>query len=260
MSYVDDIRENNEDQLDTAVKAIDGAAVAAPPLIRKGLQEWVDRQAFGLGSLVPNGWVDEAADIVVAAVDEVLDYCRESVAILREANRYLGSPDTLRAVADRLNELASKADEIQITKSTMPGLLSWVDPPASQTYGFAVDDQAKPLGRVSSTATTIAGAIDQHADDIENYYLQLAAVIVGAVLTMLGVVAAILGLVGALPTAGVSLAVSVVGLISAVAGIATSAIAIVQLFQSSTQANRGKLDALPNTITEWEAPGFALVQ
>jgi len=260
VSYVDVIRGNNDTQLLRADEAIGGVAVVAPPLIRAGLQQWVDRQALGLGMLVPNGWVDEAADYMVAVVRELLDYCRDSVSVLREANSYLGSPDSLRAVADTLAELASKADEIQFIKAGMPGLLSWSDPPASEVYQHTVDDLAEPLGRVSSTATTIAGAIDQHADDIENYYLQLAGVIIGAVLTILGIAAAILGVIGALPTGGVSLAASIVGLVSAVAGIATGAIAGVQLFQTVAQGTRGKLDALNAEITEWGVHPFAQIQ
>ncbi|MCR2794351.1 hypothetical protein NQ156_14880 [Microbacterium sp. zg.Y625] len=259
MSYVDDIRERNESQLDRAIEAIDGAASAAPPLVRQGLQQWVDRQGFGLGVLVPDGWVDEAADYVIAAVDEVLDYCRDSVGLMREANRYLGSPDTLRAVASALGELAAKADGIQITKSTMPGLVSWDDPPASNTYSFAIDDQEEPLNRVSSTASAIAGAIDQHANDIENYYMQLATAIIGAVVTIIGVVSAILGIVGALPTGGLSLVGSILGAVTAVLGIATTVIGIVQMVLASTQGTRAKLDGLPGEITEWEVPGFAQV-
>jgi len=259
VSYVDDIRERNDDQLDRAIEAIDAAASIAPPLVREGLQQFVDRQGWGLGRLVPDGWVDEAADYVIAAIDEVFDYCRDTVETMREANRYLGSPDSLRAVSASLGELAAKADGIQIMKSTMPGLLSWDDPPASNTYAFAIDDQEEPLNRVSSTASTIAGAIDQHADDIENYYLQLATTIIGAVVTIIGVVSAVLGIVGALPTGGLSLVASIVGAVSAVAGIVTTVIGIVQMVLASTQGTRGKLDALPGEITQWKVPGFVLV-
>lgn len=260
MSYVDDIRERNEDQLDRAIDAINGAASVAPPLVRQGLQQWVDRQAFGLGVLVPNGWVDEAAGYVIAAVDEVLDYCRDSVALMREANRYLGSPDSLRTVAGALEALAAKADGIQITKSTMPGLVSWDDPPASNTYAFAIDDQEEPLNRVASTATAIAGAIDQHANDIEDYYLQLATAIIGAVVTIIGVVSAVLGIVGALPTGGVSLVGSILGVITAVAGVVTTVIGIVQMVIASTRGTQDKLGGLPGEITEWKKPGFVQIR
>jgi hypothetical protein len=260
VNYVDLIRQSNDQHLNNAISVIDACATSAPPLIRSGLQQWVDRQAMGLGVLVPNGWVDEAADVMIQAMNAVLDYCRDGITLLRQANEYLGSPDTLRAAADALGALASNADGIQIDKSRLAGWLSWDDPPANRLYEGGIDAQDEPLNRVSTTANSIAGALDQHANDIENFYLQLAAIVVGATLTYLGVVSAILGIVGALPTGGISLAASIVGLISALIGIVSTAIGVVQMIVTATQGTAGKLDALPSSITTWEVPPFAIVQ
>lgn len=260
MSYVDSIRETNDTLLRTAQDAVDAASRNCPGLIRPAVQDWVDRQAFGLGSLVPDGWVDEAVDVIIVIVQAALDQCSDVIQLHREANAYLGSPDRLRAVADKLGDLGAKADAVQINKSELAGWAAWDDPPASNTYGAATDDQADPLARVSETASSIAEAIDQHANDIENYYLQLAAIVVGAVVTILGVVAAILGVIAAIPTGGVTLAGSIVGIVAAVLGLVTMVIGIVTMVISATQGTASKLDSLPSQITEWKAPPFAIVQ
>lgn len=260
MSYVDSIRETNETLLRTAQDAVDAASRECPGLIRPAIQDWVDRQAWGLGSLVPDGWVDEAVDVVIAIVQAALNQCSDIIELHRQANAYLGSPDRLRAVADTLNDLGGKADAIQLNKGDLAGWASWDDPPASRTYDGAIDDQVEPLSRVSAKAGEIAGAIDQHANDIENYYLQLAAIVVGAVVTILGVVAAILGVIAAIPTGGVTLAGSIVGIVAAVLGLATMVIGIVTMVISATQGTSAKLDALQAEITEWKAPNFAIVR
>lgn len=260
MSYVDTIRDSNEALLSQAQSAVDSASRNCPGLIRPALQQFVDHQAYGLGRLVPDGWVDEAADILIEGVQYVLDYCVQVIQAHRILNEYLGSPETLRAAADLLGDLASRAEAIQIDKSTLPGWMSWDDLPASNAYSGGIDAQLEPLSRVSTTASSIGSALDQHANDIENYYLQLAAIIVGAVTTILGVVGAILGIIAAVPTGGVSLAGSIVGLVAAVVGLVSMGIGIVQMFTAATQGTQSKLDSLPATITTWEAPPFAIVQ
>lgn len=260
MSYVDTIRDTNESLLRTAQASVDTASVTCPGLIRPALQDWVDRQANGLGVLVPDGWVDEAADVIITIVQTVLNRCSDVIEAHRLANAFLGSPDRLREVADALGDLAARADAVQINKSDLAGWAAWDDPPASNVYGAATDDQRDPLSRISVAAGSIAGAIDQHANDIENYYLQLAMTVAGAVVTILGVVSAIIGLIAAIPTAGASLAASVVGLIAAVVGLIPMVIGIIQMSIAATQGTASKLDALPSQITEWKAPVFAIVQ
>lgn len=260
MSYVDTIRDTNDALLLQADQAVDDVKASAPDDIRAGIQEWVDRQAFGLGQLVPNGLVDEGADIVIDVVMFILEQCEQAIAELREANGYLGSPETLRAMADKLGEIGTAAEGITIDKSRLAGWMSWDDPPASRSYDGSIDTQADSLARVTAAASSIGGALDQHANDIENYYLQLAAIVIGGLMTILGVVAAILGLIGALPTGGVSLAASIIGVVTAVGGLITAAIGIIQMFVQSTQGTAGKLDSLPDTITEWTVPAFAIVR
>lgn len=260
MSYVDTMRETNEDVLDTAVDVVDAAAAVVPGMVRKGLQEYVDQQAFGLGRMVPDGWVDEAADAVIWAANEVFEECREALEQLRDVNRYLGSPEALRQVAEELGKVAQKAENIQITKSLMPGLMSWDDPPASRAYDLATDDQKDPLSRVTSTANDIASTIKQHADDIESYYVSLGLLIASAVGTIGGAVTAVLGACSSIATGPAGVAVAIIGIVVAVAGIAGLIISLLQLQQTSTQSTRSKLDGLPGKITEWKKPGFVQVQ
>jgi hypothetical protein len=260
MSYVDDIRSTNDTLLSQADEAVDDIKASAPDAIRDGVQKWVDNQAFGLGKLVPDGLVDEGADIVIDVVMTILDQCDEAITALRAGNQYLGSPESLRAAAEALGELGTKADTIKIDSSRLTGLLSWDDPPASRVYNESIESQSQSLARIAQTASSIGDALDTHADDIENYYIQLALIVAGAVVTILGVVAAVLGLIGALPTGGVSLAASIIGLITAVIGIGTALLGIIQMVMAANQGTASKLDSLPSSITEWTVPAFAMVR
>lgn len=260
MSYVDSIREVNETLLNTAQKAVDAAAHICPGLIRPAIQEWADRQGFGLGSLIPDGWVDKAADVVIAAVKSALDRCTELVELLNMANNYLGSPDRLRAVADKLNDLGGKAEAIELKLDVLEGWASWHDLPTSKLYEAAITDQATEISKVPKWVGEIAKGIDQHANDIENYYLELAQVSLGGVQAVLGVVTAVLGLAAAIPTGGLSLAATIVGVVSSLMGVAQALIGVVQMAVSNSQNVAAKLDSLQLDLEDWDVPRFAIVQ
>jgi hypothetical protein len=260
MSYVDTIRDTNETILVTIDDALTQASKILPPLIRWGVQEWVDRQAFGAGALIPDGWVDEAADVIIDGAMKLIDYGHEVVAVYRIANRYLGSPDALRALADAIKAVGDKSEEIQISRSLLTGLMSWDDPPQSNVYSESVSEQSEPVGRITTAASSFASAIDTHANDIENYYLDLATFVGGALTTVTGVITAAIGLAGAIPTAGVSLALSIIGLIEALVGVVMTIVGAVKLVVTTLQGSAAKIDLLRENIPTWKAPGFAIVQ
>lgn len=266
MSYVDLTRQVIAGQLDGAEARVKDAIRVAPATIRRAVQEWVDRQAGGLGVLVPDGLVDEVADLIITAAIEALEHCLATILILRICNAYLGSPDRLRAMAASFGDISGSAENLQIKKDQLDGLMSWDHPPASRSYEYSIDDQVRAVGLIPEKLGGVAGVLRTHADDIESFYLNLAGLVGGTVLAIGGVVTAILSLVGAALSAPTGVG-PVIGIISAalsaviaVAGVGMAGISALQLFLSAMQGSANKLDALLTSMPKWEAPRFAIVQ
>lgn len=266
MSYVDTTRSIIRTQLDSIEQRVRAAKAAAPSAIRSAVQEWVDRQAGGLGVLVPDGLVDEVADILISAAIDALDESLATIAALRIANEMLGSPDKMRAMADSLGDIAGASDNLQIRKDQLPGLLAWDDGTPSRTYEFSIDDQVRAISEIAGNVSSVGGVLRTHADDIESYYLNLAGVVVGAIAAIGGLIAAILSLVAGALTAGTGIG-AVLGIIAgalslvlAAVGLGVAGISALQLFLAASQGNANKLNDLITAMPEWKAPSFAMVQ
>jgi hypothetical protein len=266
VSYVDTIRNGIQDKLEDAEGQVQDAKKEAPGRIHDAVNEWVDKQAWGLGALVPDGLVDEVADLITGAALDALDECLETIATLQEANEMLGSPDRLRAMAESLGDVASASENLQIHKDDLDGWLSWDDGAPSKMYDAAIDSQVTALAHIAPKISGVAGVLKTHADDIESYYLDLAGVVGGAVVAIIGVVGAVLSLVvGALTSeTGIGAVLGIIGaalgLVTAVAGVGLAGISAIQLFLASTQGTAGKLDDLLTSMPEWKKPRFAIVQ
>lgn len=266
MSYVDTTRAIIRIQLNDIERRVREARAKAPAVLRAAVQEFVDRQAGGLGVLVPDGLVDELADIVISAALAALDQSLETIAALREANEMLGSPDKMRSMAGVLDGIASASDNLQIRKDQLPGLLAWDDGTPSRTYEFSIDDQVRAVSEIAGNVSSVSGVLRTHADDIESYYLNLAGLVVGAVIAIGGLIAAILSFAGGALTAGTGIGavLGIIGgalsLVMSAAGVIATGISALQLFLAASQGSANKLNDLITAMPEWKAPSFAIVQ
>ncbi|MDU0366961.1 hypothetical protein AB0O16_04060 [Microbacterium sp. NPDC089180] len=266
MSYVDLTRQVIAGQLDDAEAKVRGAISSAPASIRRAVQKWVDEQAHGLGVLVPDGLVDQVADIIISVALDALEQCLDTIAVLRVCNAYLGSPDRLRNMASTIGDISGSAENLQIKKDQLDGLMSWDDGKASKVYEYGIDDQVRALGVLPGKLGGVAGVLRTQADDIESFYLNLAGLVGGTVLAIGGVVTAILSLIGGAlssPT-GVGAVVGLIGAalsaVLALAGVGMAGISALQLFLSAMQGTSNKLDDLLSSMPAWDPPRFAIVQ
>nr|WP_201470442.1 hypothetical protein [Microbacterium hydrocarbonoxydans] len=265
-SYVDILREQIISQLDQAEDRVDHAIRVAPGLIRTAVEAAANHYLGTIAVLIPDPVVDWVAEQITGAALDALRDCLVRIAILREAAAYLGSPDDLRAVAEKLGDIGGSASAMDINKDALDGLMSWDDGEPTRRYETAVENQIQDLAKVAPAMSSIKDVLRTHADDIENYYLQLLALVMGAVAAILGVVAAILSLIAGALTfeTGVGPVIGIIAaalsLVVAMVGVVTSGIAAVQLFVTSTQNTSNKLDAIQIDTLEWRKPSFAQIE
>lgn len=268
MSYVDFIRESIRGKLDESEQLVNDTIAVAPSRIRQAVHAVVDAYGHGAGKLIPDYVVDLIADAIIAAALESLNSCLDRIAVMREANEYLGSPDTLREMAEVFGAIGADASNMQINKDDLEGYMTWDAGRPSKEYENAIEAQITALAGIEPKMSGVKGVLRTHADDIENYYLELLALVGGAVMAIGGLVAAILSLVGAalsaVPTAGAGAVVGIIAaalsLVLAVVGLVVSGIAAVQLLVAANQGAANKLDALQIGTLVWEKPAFAQIQ
>lgn len=265
-SYVDVLREQIVSQLDEAERSVHGAIRIAPGLIRTAVETIANQRLGTIAVLIPDPVIDWMVRQITDAALAALNDCLVRVAVLREAAAYLGSPNELRAVAAQLDGIGDAAVQLDINKDNLDGFMTWDDGSASKQYDTAIDMQIVDLARVEPATSALKDVLRAHADDIENYYLGLAALVAGAVTAILGVVAAILSLAAGAATSptGVGAVLGIIGaalsLLTAMIGIVVSGIAAVQLFVSATQNTSNKLDSLQLDLIEWRKPSFAQIE
>lgn len=265
-SYVDILRDQIVTQLDMAETRVENAIQVAPGLIRRAVEAAANHYFGTIAVLIPDPVVDWVAEQITDAALAALRDCLVRIAVLREAAAYLGSPDELRAVAETLGTIGGASAAIDVNKDDLDGLMSWDDGEPTRRYEVAVENQQRDLGQVAPALDGLKDVLRTHADDIENYYLALLALVVGAVSAILGVVGAILSVIaGALtfetgvgPVLGIIAAC--LSLVTAMIGVVVSGIGAVQLFVQSTQATANKLDAVQIDALEWDQPSFAQIE
>ncbi|MCI1018577.1 hypothetical protein HWD99_08085 [Microbacterium sp. C5A9] len=266
MSYVDVLREQIIIQLDEAEIRVRDAIRVAPGLIRRAVEAAANHYLGTVAVLIPDAAIDWLADQITSAALAALQDCLVRIAVLREAAAYLGSPDELRAVAEKLGDIGGSATAMDINKDALDGLMSWDDGEPTRRYEVAVENQIDDLAKVAPAMSSLKDVLRTHADDIETYYLELLALVTGAVAAILGVVAAILSLIAGALTfeTGVGPVIGIIAaalsLVTAMLGVVVSGIAAVQLFVSSTQGTSNKLDALQIDMLEWRKPSFAQIE
>jgi hypothetical protein len=266
MSYVDVLREQIVNQLDDAEVRVNDAIRVAPGLIRRAVEAAANHYLGTIAVLIPDQAIDWLAEQITTAAISALQDCLVRIAVLREAAAYLGSPDELRAVAEKLGDIGGFASAMDINKDALDGLMSWDDGEPTRRYEVAIENQIDDLAKIAPAMSSIKDVLRTHADDIENYYLQLLALVTGAVAAILGVVTAILSLIaGALTFASgagpvIGIIAAALSLVGAMIGVVVSGIAAVQLFVTSTQGAANKLDALQIDMLEWRKPSFAQIE
>ncbi|MGO1507842.1 MAG: hypothetical protein ACTHZW_08975 [Microbacteriaceae bacterium] len=266
MSYVDFVREQITNQLNDAEQRVNDAIRVAPGLIRTAVEAAANHY-FGIAAvLIPDAVIDWVTEQISGAALVALNDCLARIRVLREAAAYMGSPDELRAVGEKLGDIGGATARMDINKDELDGLMSWDDGEPSNRYEVATENQIDDLARVEPIMSSIKDVLRTHADDIENYYLELMALVAGAVAAILGVVGAILSIVvgAATFTTGVGPVLGIIAaalsLVTALIGVVVSGIAAVQLIVRSTQGVSNKLDAIQMDIVDWRKPAFAQIQ
>lgn len=266
MSYVDVLREQIISQLDQAEDRVNYAIRVSPGLIRAAVEAAMNQRLGTVAVIVPTPVIDWVAEQITHAALAALDDCLVRIDVLREAAAYLGSPDELRAVAEKIGDVGGATSRMDINKDNLDGLVTWDDGEPSARYEIATENQIDDLARVEPMTSSIKDVLRSHADDIENYYLELLALVIGAVAAILGVVAAILSLIGGaltLPSGAgpvIGIIAAALSLVTAMIGVVVSGIAAVQLFVRATQGTSNKLDAIQVDIVEWRRPSFAQIE
>ncbi|KYJ96822.1 hypothetical protein M4D51_08365 [Microbacterium sp. p3-SID338] len=265
-SYVDALRRQIISQLDEAERSVRDTIRIAPGLIRSAVEASMNARLGTVAIPIPGPVIDWMVRRITDAALAALDDCLARIAVLREAAGYLGSPDELRAVASEIDGIGDAAVQLDINKDKLDGYMTWDDGEPTKRYGIAIENQIVDLARVEPAASALKDVLRTHADDIENYYLELAAFVGGAVIAIMGVVSAILSLAAAVLTSpsGVGAVLGIIAaalsLVTAMFGAVASTIGAVQLFVSATQNTSNKLDSLQLDLIEWRKPSFAQIE
>lgn len=263
MSYVDLLRETITVQLDITEQCVRAAKSAAPGLVRYSVEAIIRNRVGPAAVVIPDDAFDWIADQVTVAVQAALDTCLEYIASLREMAQFLGSPDELRTAAESLGELHDSASQLKIRKDDLDGYNSWFDDP-SQYYENALEEQMDKLSELLEPLDTLKQVLRTHADQIENYYLELTTLVLGAGAAIAGLVVAILGLIEAAAASGpgslLGVSAATISLVEAALGAVAAALSLLQILMKSAQDSSSKLDALDATPLVWEKPDFAQIQ
>lgn len=265
-SYVDQMRAEIRRLLDESEQRVLETKRVAPGIIRRTIRVLFEQHTGLIAHVVPDWWIERAADIVVEYALEALDACLDTIRVLRVANEFLGSPDRMRAMGDTFQTVADTAENLWISKGDLQGWVTWDAGAPTKRYEAAIEDQSKALAVIAPKAAELKEVLRTHADDIESYYVNLLGVVVGSVAAIGGVIAAILSLIAAAVTVetGIGPVLGIIAaalsLVLAIVGVGVAGISAVQLFLANAQGTANKLDTLTQNIPKWEIPPFAIVQ
>lgn len=223
MSYVDVLKDEIEANLRAAEKDLAWLDANAPTIIRTALNAYLDTIAPLAGAVASlSGLEDQLIERVRAAIEDA----RRGIAYTEKLVEFLGSPDTLRAAADAIShKIIAPARDLapDVSPSRVRSALDeyWKDGDASRAYQQAVTGRQDAVEQVVTYAQPLATALGDLADEIENFYVALAAAVVGLVAAIGGAVEIILTLVGVVtaPAAILGAVVAAMGIVSAVIGV-----------------------------------------
>jgi hypothetical protein len=265
MGYVELIRLSNSLQLDLTDRAIELGRQVAPPLIRQAVHTRVDQEFLGLGRLIPDGLVDQLSGLVTEAALAAFDAAATASGYLREANKMLGGPEALRATAEALRDAGDDAAEIMLPGSELWGAQGWDHGAYSSTYATWTGEQLQYIASIQPKTEELSLVLREHADAIENFYLDLSVSILGAAIAVGGLVTAITStIVGAVTAATVAGAVAgaigaAIGILQAQLGIVVAVIGLLQVLLKSGQDTSNRVFAVESSIGEWPAPDFKVL-
>jgi hypothetical protein len=248
MSYVDVIRDQIVEQLESGKKGLDWIDSNGPAIIRTALNMYLDTV---LHLPVPGFITDRFADEAIEKMHEATKEIRKS---LEEAERqiaYVGSPDRLRAAASAIGDKVvtparELASGVVLGKLASTSPSNWSDGEASGNYVRAVDGRNDAVTAIDTYANPISSALDDLADAIENYYLALLAAVVGVCTFILSMVETILSLVGVITAPA-----AIIGVVGMLLGGITAGIAIFQLAVTAEQNARSITGGLSGDVPEW---------
>lgn len=251
MSYVDLIREGIQGGFDRVEEGLAFVERVAPPVVHA----IVDTNLATI--LLPGPVKHEIAERILDVIGMAVDYLRKVLAFLRRMAEALGGPDALRAAADGLGSDVGDAverirPEIAVDRLRSADAAAWSGDGAD-AYRRVIGVQGDAVGPIAGIVDALTGVLRAMADQIENYYLQLAGSVTALVGGVAGLVAAIITACGV-----VTIPVAVIELIASVAALVGGIIGLVATLVSNAQTMREQAAAAAEDVpTSW--PGFAYV-
>jgi hypothetical protein len=221
MGYVEAIKAFEHGRLADAEQTVRTLRAGCDPVIRQLVDVYLDTfPPFPFKDRAG----DEIAEQVIEVVQGVCDQVIESIEALDELVDWIGGPEALRAAAAALETQVNAPTaqlSLDIDGAALPALASWVDLPASETYRDVRGAQVDELNRLPQLITSLRSVLRGMADAIEQFYIELAVAITGAVVAVGSLVLAVLEAAGVItiPLAVVSIVTAIIGAVAAAAGV-----------------------------------------
>ena len=247
MSYVDDLRDLIAEHVREAEAGLDKIDRYGPQAVRTAVD-------ITLPTIPRPPFVnDRLAGELIARLHEAVAEARQNLDLLLSASRYLGSPDTLRAAADRLSrDVALASDElaIDVRRDNLDAMLpsNWDDGDASAQYAISFEGQSDAVLKIRQNGLLLVDALRSMADGIERYYYELAKAAVSTALAVAGVVVAIVT-----APSGVG---AVAGVIGAIIALASAVLSVIELVEIAA-TDRGKSFRDHISTLRWPTTTFA---
>lgn len=251
MSYVDFLRESIEDSIRRVEQDLQWIEENAPRIAETLIDHAVDQQWW-----LPQWGKDElkerltgdVAQFVTTPLTENARLIRTCLAQVRAGLAYVGSPDTLRAAADRIDDgVVSSSQELAPTLvlGNIPSssTSNWSDDEASDGYVRKIDGRSEAVQTGSENAATVATGLRNSAKNIEDFLIALAELVAGLVGVVAGIVTAIVG--------AATVVLLIAGIVGAIAGVASLVAGIVKLISSTGQGVDEALRNLSPEIHPW---------
>lgn len=245
MGYIEVYRKTINTGLDGAEKVVDAIATTGPTVIREIINSMP-------GFSFVKDW---AADQAISALEKLISFAREVINMFRELLEMLGSPEVLREAATQLREeVHNPAEEMQLALSNTKGLKAvttdqWDNPPANERYKDSFTSQSESMELVPKYSLELADALSDMADDIEEFYKELAKAVISAASAIVSAQTAI-----ATAVTGVGVPVAVAEVIAAILSAVSAIQSVMELIEIATQ-ERGT--TFQKISLEWAPPPFA---
>jgi len=244
MSFVDDMKHDIEDALRQADENLDWIATNGPVIIDHLLNIYL--KAWPIAGPVVNPIADQAKEALA-------DHVREGkriVSVLRLEVQYVGSPDNLRAAADKIDSsMVTPARELadRLVLGNIPSALpsNYNDGVASETYRAKIDGRDAAVRDIDTYATPIGQNLRDLADGIESYFKSLRDITIAVLAFIVSLVLLIVG--------WETIVVGVIGIVGMLISAITLYNQVTDLMDDTNKTKSDVIGAFQATVPAWPA-------